>query len=80
MHMHRRATDVVMEQMLAPRGGLSQHLPVDRRRRIGEPALRAGHRHRRTGIATLVQPGQSMQGMPFGHAGYPSSAPGTGGA
>jgi hypothetical protein len=27
-----------------------------------------------------VQPGQSMQSMPFGHAGYPPSAPGTGGA
>jgi hypothetical protein len=27
-----------------------------------------------------VQPGQSMQSMPFGHAGYLPSAPGTGGA
>jgi hypothetical protein len=27
-----------------------------------------------------MQSGQSMQGMPFGHAAYPPSAPGTGGA
>ena len=45
-----------------------------------EPALRTGNRDRHTRIAPLVQPGQPMQGMPFRHAGYPPSAPGTGGA
>jgi hypothetical protein len=76
--MHRRPADVVMEQVLSPRGGLSQFLPVDGSRR--EPALRAGHRYQCTRVAPLMKPGQSMQGMPFGHAGYPPLAPGTGGA
>jgi len=76
--MHRRPADVVMKQVLSPRGGLSQFLPVDGGRR--EPALRTGHPHRSTRVAPLMKPGQSMQGMPFGHAGYPPLAPGTGGA
>jgi len=76
--MHRRPADVVMKQMLSPRGGLSQFLPVDRCRR--EPALRTGHPYRSARVATLMKPGQSMQGMPFGHAGYSPLTPGTGGA
>ena len=78
--MHRRAAVVVVEQVLAPSRGPSQHLTVDSRCRRCESALRARNRHRRGGVATLVQPGQSMQSMPFGHAGYLPSAPGTGGA
>lgn len=76
--MHRRPADVVMEQMLSPGGGLSQFLPVDGCRR--KPALRTGHPHRSTRVAPLMKPGQSMQGVPFGHAAYPLLAPGTGGA
>jgi hypothetical protein len=67
MYMHRRATDVVVEQVLTPRAGASEHLAVDRGRRRSEPTLWARDRHCRTGISTLVQPGESMQGMPFGH-------------
>ena len=78
--MHGRAADVVVEQVFATRGGPPQHPTVDSGCRLSEPALRAGNRHRGAGIAALVQPGQSMQGMPFGHARYPPLAPGTGGA
>ena len=78
--MYRRAVVVVVEQVLAPGRGPSQYVTVDSGRRRCESALRAGNRHRCAGIATLMQPGQSMQGMPFGHAAYPLSAPGTGGA
>jgi hypothetical protein len=57
-----------VEQMLTPRARASQHLTIDRGCRRSEPTLRTRDRHCRTGISTLVQPGQSMQGMPFGHA------------
>jgi len=78
--MHHRTAVIVVEQVLAPGRGPSQHATVDSGRRQCESALRAGNRHRCAGVATLMQPGQSMQGMPFGHAVYPPAAPGTGGA
>ncbi len=78
--MHRRAVDIVMEQVLAPGRGPSQYVTVDRGRRRRESALGAGNRHGCAAIATLMQSGKSMQGMPFGHAAYLPSAPGTGGA
>jgi hypothetical protein len=45
-----------------------QYPTVDSGCRRREPTLRTRDRHWRTGISALVQPGQSMQGMPFGHA------------
>jgi hypothetical protein len=75
--MHYRAAVVVVEQMLAPSSRAPQHLTVNRVRR--EAALWTRNRHRRTGITSLMQPGKSVQGMPFGHGGYPAGAPGTGG-
>src|ERR1700722_2183430 len=77
MHMHRRPADVVVKQMLSPRGGLSQLLPVDGCRR--EPALRTGHPYRSARVTPLLAPGQSMKDSPFGHPGPPPLAPGTGG-
>ena len=71
MHVHDRAAGVVVEQMLAPGAGASQHPAVHHGRRIGEAALRAGHGDRRTAESPLVQPGQPVQSMPFGHADCP---------
>jgi hypothetical protein len=41
--------------------------------------LRTRHRYRRACESTLMQTSQSVEGMPFGHADYSPSAPGTGG-
>ena len=66
--MHNRAAGIVVEQMLAPCAGTLQYPTVDSGCRRCEPTLRTRDRHWRTGISALVQPSQSMQGMPFGHA------------
>ena len=68
VHVHGRAANVMVKQMLTPRAGAPQHPAIDSGCRIGESTLRTRDRHRRTGIAALVQPGQPVQGMPFGHA------------
>jgi len=79
--MHGWAINVVVEEVLAPCAGALQDPAVDNGGRPGESALRARHRHRRTGETALMQPGQPVQGVPFGH-GQPAvgvSGPGTGG-
>jgi hypothetical protein len=68
VHVHRRTADIVVEQMLPPRVGATQHPTVDSGGRRGKPALRTGYRHRRAGKPALVQPGQAVQSMPFWHS------------
>ena len=66
MYVHDRTAGVVMEKVLAPGAGLTQHPAVHGGRRTGEPALRAGHGDRRAAESALVQPGQPVQCVPFG--------------
>ena len=80
MHMDDRAIGVVMKQVFAPHAGPPQHPAVHHGRRTSESALWAGHRDGCTAEPALVQPGQPVQSMPFGHARSQPTAPGTGGA
>ncbi len=57
----------MVEKVLPPDAGTPKQPAVQQRRRIGEPALRAGHGDRLTGESALVQPGQPVQGVPFRH-------------
>jgi hypothetical protein len=66
--VHDRTAGVVVEQMFAVRGCAAQHPSVNHRRALGEPPLRAGHRDRLTAELALVQSGQPVKRVTFGHA------------
>ena len=65
--MHDATAGVVVEQVLTPGAGAPQDPAVNGGGAVDESALRAGHRHRRTAEAALMQPGQPVQCVPLGH-------------
>ena len=67
MDMDYRAAVVMMEEVLAPGCRPRQDPPVNESG-VTETALRTRHRHRGSGEAALVQPGQPVQGMALGHS------------
>jgi len=67
MQVHDATALVVVEEMLAPRTGLLEHMAVDRGGPVDEPALRAGHDHRRATESALMLPRQPVQSVSFGH-------------
>ena len=57
------------EEVLAPALGTGEHLAVQQRGRLGEPALRAGHAHRTVGERELQFARQPVCDMAFRHPG-----------
>ena len=65
--MHDRAAGVAVKKMLAVRAGAPQHPTVDDRRAVDEAALGARHPYRLATEPSLMQPGQPVQRVTFGH-------------
>ncbi|GAB3581617.1 hypothetical protein GCM10027445_53750 [Amycolatopsis endophytica] len=65
--MHRTERAEVVEQVLAVGLGPHHDLTVHKGRFAREAALRTGNTHRRARVAPLVQAGEPVEGVPFGH-------------
>jgi hypothetical protein len=66
--VHAGVRAEVEEEVLAVRLGGVQHLSVDERGAVGEPALRAGGVDRRSLEAVAQVRGEPVQRVPLGHA------------
>jgi len=59
---------VLVEEVLAPRVGAGQDAPVEHRRTVLEPPLRAVRGHRLAAQQPGVAAGESVDGVSLGHA------------